>query len=533
MKLHHIALAIALTVGGFNASAQGSIKNPITRAVLAVYEEELAENPKDYNVLLSRADEYYRHNEYIRALDDVNKALEYAPGEETEVRLRAYILRAGIYDQTSRHNEALSDLNSALALAPDTYSVLYQKANTEYTLGMYSEAKADFSRLIRLNSRRPEPYIGLARVAVKENNLGTANELLVTAVNIDPNNSDIYVRRSNVRKLMGDHNGAVDDLVLALSVDNTNQKAMTGLIEYGNTNYPAAMAGLSNAVQQAPQVGMYRYIRAVIAQAHCHYLAAIRDFQEILDKGIYNYHGIYASIAECNYCLGNYKEALDFIDRALNMVRDDAAHFVLRSKILRAMHQDDEAVKAAASALAIDRQSNDALMEMAMAYIALKNYDEASNLLGEAILNDAENPTYYMMRAWLFETYLNKQTIAQQLYTQVAEMSHFYIDNPRSFKGFAQLFLGETDKATRWMNNILDTVDDTDGYINYVGACFFAQSGDMDKAMKCAEKALSLGYANYHLWTENVDGKMTVAPLRDDLTFLNMLHRHDTIFGKE
>ena len=248
---------------------------------------------------------------------------------------------------------------------------------------------------------------------------------------------------------------------------------------------------------------------------------------------MYNYHGIYASIAECNYCLGNYADALDFIDRALGMVRNNADHYVLRSKILRAMQKYDDAVKAAATALAVDRQNNDALVEMALAYVGVGNYDEASNLLGEAILNDAENPYYMMLRAWVFEKYLNKENAAEDLYNKVADMDHFYIDNPRSLKGFAQLFLRQTELGKRWMDNILAMVTDYDGLIHYYGACFYAQYGDLDKAMELASKSLDLGYANYHDWTEAVDGRINVAPLRDDLKFLNMLHRHDAIFGKE
>ncbi len=391
MKLRHF-LAMAVAATALSAGAQSGIQNPITQAVLQVYEEELQANPRDYNILLSRADEYYRHGEYIRALPDVDKAIEYAPASDEDVILRAYILRAGIYNQTKRPEQALPDLEKAVKLAPDSYNALYQLANTQYTLGRYSDARLSFSKLERLNNRMPEAYIGLARIAVKENNLGTANEMLAQAVNLDPNNAETYVRRASVRRQMGDHNGAVDDLILALSTDNKNDRAMTELLDYGNTNYPAAMAGLTNAITQAPRVGMFRYIRAVVAQAHFHYLAAIEDFQTILDEKLYNYHGIYASIAECQFCLGYYEKALSNIDYALGMIRDNSDHFVLRSKILRALKRDDEAVKAAADALAVNRNNNDALAEMAMAYTAIGNYDEASNLLGEAILNDAENP---------------------------------------------------------------------------------------------------------------------------------------------
>lgn len=513
--------------------AQSNMQNPITQAVMAVYAEQLEENPRDYNVLMSRADEYYRHSDYIRALADVDKALEYAPANEEELRLRAYVLRAGIYNETKRPELALNDLVEAQKLAPDSYSVVYQKANTEYLVGNYADAKNDYRRLQRLNPRNAEAYIGLARVAVMEKNLGTANEMLVQAVSLDPNNAETYVRRASVRRQMGDHNGAVDDLIMALSTDSKHKRAMSDLIDYGNANYAATMAGLSNAVAQAPQQGMFRYIRAVIAQAHFHYLAALTDYQYILDNRIYDYHGIYASMAECRFALGDYAEALDDIDRALSMVRNNASHQVLRSSILRALGRNDEAVQAAAAALAIDRNDCNALAEMALAYCAIANYDEAVNLLGEAILTDAENPRLYMLRAWVYKTFLNKEESARALYVTVDEMDHFYLDNPRSLKGFAELFMGQTELARRWMENILDTVTDTDGLIHYYGACFYAQSGNLTKAMECAQKALELGYANYHNWTEAIDGGVNVGPLRDDLKFLNLLHRHDAIFGKE
>lgn len=532
MKLRSLAAALLIS-SACMANAQSGIRNPMTQAVLAVYEDELRQNPRDYNILLSRADEYYRHSEYIRSLADVDKVLEYAPATEEDVILRALVLRAGIYNQTRRYEQALADLNRAAEIAPDSYSIIYQRANTYYTLGKNTEAKFDFMKLERLNSRAPEAYIGLARIAVRENNLGTANEMLAKAVEIDPNNAETYVRRASVRKQMADHNGAVSDLILALSTDNKHQRAMEELLAYGNTNYPATVAGLSNAIAQAPQVGMFRYIRAVIAQAHFHYLAALEDYRTILDENIYNYHGIYASMAECEYCLGNYTAALDNVDRALSMIKDTASYYVLRSQILRALDRYDEAIKAGAAALAVDRQSNDALVEMALGFVGTGNYEEASNLIGEAILNDAENALYPMLRAWVLEKYMQRENAAAQLYEKVVEMDHYFIDNPRSLKGFALLFLGRTEQAFRWMDNIINTAPDYDGLIHYYGACFYAQAGDTERAMKCAAKALELGYANYHNWTEAIDGRVNVAPLRDDLRFLNLLHRHDAIFGKE
>lgn len=514
-------------------NSRADINNPITKAVLKVYEDQIRENPQDYVAYFSRANEYFQHDELVRALDDLNNALKYIPEKETGLRYECLIRRADIYNQTNRPTQALEDLSECVRLSPESFIAIFKKADTEYALGKYAEAKVDYNRLIRLNGRNPEIFIGLAKVAVKENNLGTANELLDQAVSLDPNNAETYVSRASVRKLMGDHNGAVDDLLLAVSTDTKKTNAYEEIVEYGKVNYPATMAGLSKAIADAPQTGMFRYLRAMIAQAHYNYLAAISDYDYIIEHRLYDYHGIYASLAECQLALGRFDAALSNIDYALGMVRDNCGYYVLRSKILRALGRNDQAVQAASNALVFDRNSSAALEEMAMCEVERKDYEKALEFLGEASLNDSESPESYMLRAWISEKFLNRPDAARQLYTQVSEMDHFYIDNVRSLKGFALLFLGDKEGAERWMNNILASVDDYDGMINYYGACFFAQYGDNDRAIRCVENALEKGYANYFNWTDLKDGRINVAPLRDDLRFLNLLSRYSAIFGRD
>ena len=212
----YLAAGMLMMTGVSPLTASASIDNPVTQAVIRVYDAALAENPNDYMTWYKRANEYYRHNEYVHALDDVDKALALTPSSDSDTRFQAYMLRAGIYNQTNKHEQALADLESAIAIDPASYSAIYQKANTEYELGRYADARTDYTRLQRLNSRSTEALIGLARCSVKENNLSGASDMLQQAVDFDPNNPEIYVRRASVRRMMGDHNGAVDDLVLIL-----------------------------------------------------------------------------------------------------------------------------------------------------------------------------------------------------------------------------------------------------------------------------------------------------------------------------
>lgn len=525
-------LFLSASVSAFAQTGKG-IDHPVTKAVLEVYEKQLRENPEDYMTRFRRANEYYRHNEYMRALKDIDEALKYAPASDTDLRFQAYMLRAGIYNQTLRPTEALADLNSAVTIDPKSYSAIYQRANTEYELEKYADAKTDFSRLRSLNTRSIEALIGLARIAVKENNLGLANEYLDQAVAINPNNAEAYTRRASVRKLMGNDTGAVEDLILSISTSSESPKALSALVDYGNTNYQATITGLTNAITQAPNVPVYRYLRAVIEQAHYRYLAAIDDFEKILNDNNYNYHGIYASIAECQYSLSFYDKALDYLNKALSMTSDVAEYHILLSKIYIASGRADDAVEASAKALAIAPSNIDALMQMGVSYIAAGNPKEASNLFGEAIMTDAEVPLPIMWRAMVMNKYLNQPVAATQNYEKVADMEHFYIDNVRSLKGFALLFIGRNDEAQRWMENILKTVPDHDGLINYYAACFYAIADDHDRALECAERALSLGYSNYHNWIEADDAGINMGSLRDDLRFLNLINRYSAIFGRQ
>lgn len=518
-----------------SAAPRQSMSDPVTQAAVREYTELIRENPRNYHALFGRGNEYYQHDDYVRALDDFTEALKYAPakGDDEATRLQLLIFRADIYNQTKRPEDALKDLTEAYALAPDSYTVIYQKANTEYVLGRYADANTDYKRLAQLNPRSVESLVGQARIAVKHNNLGIANELLARAVAINPNNGDTFVRRASVRKMMGDHNGAVDDLILAISTDDPRPNdALKELVEYGNTNYAATIAGLTNAMAAAPQNGMFPYLRAMIAQAHYNYTAAVEDYRLIIDQGLYNYHGIYASLAECLYALGRYTEALDNIDHALGMIRGNAAYFAVRSSILRALGRDEGARTAAEAGLIVDPANVPCLEALALARTAVKDYAGASTSLGEAVMNDPEAPKPLLLRAWLAETYLNAPTAARGYLEQVSAMDHFYLDNVRSLKGFALLRLGDKEKALQWIKNILDTADDPDGLADYYATCLYAQAGEPDKALECMERALEKGFADYHAWMDEKDGWLIPGSLRDELRFLNLINRYAIIFGR-
>lgn len=523
-----IILIICLSCSSFIV-AQDGLDNPITKAMMNVYQQQLNEDPQDYETYFKRANEYYNHNLYPKALGDINNALKYIPNEETDMKFQALCMRASIYEVTGSYEKALDDLKEALTIDPNSYTVLYRKANTEYLLKNYDNAKSDYIRLLRLNNRSVESYIGLSRIAVIEKNLGLANEYADKAVAIAPSQSEVYVRRASVRKMMNNNIGAVEDLILAISTDKDNSRALYEIVEMGNIDYPAVMTGLSNAIRQAPKVGMFYYIRGVIASAHFNYVSALNDFQKIISENLYNYHGIYYEIANCQYALGLYEDAIYNINYAINGASDNSKYYVLKAQILRAQNRSKEGIECCNISLAKNPNLNSAIVTKGLCLSDCKDYDQAVVLYGEATLNEANNPYYYMLRAEIIANHLNKIVEAKSIYERILDLQYDNTDI-KSLKGFALLALDRYDEAVEWIENILKSVSDNDGLINYYGACFYAQAGDSDKAFECMNSSLQKGYANYFQWTKNNDIEINVDPIRDDQRFNEIITKYSLIF---
>lgn len=530
MNIRHIALAVVLAICATSTALGQSYSDPMADALLRAYDQLLDEDPRDPETLFRRASLYYKSNDYIRALDDLNTAIKYFLPEQADERRQAVGMRADVLMAMHKYDQALTDLNELLGDTPMDYALIYERGTANYELGRYGEAKRDFNTMLRLNPRSQEATLGLARVAVKENNLGTATELADRAVAMTPGDSRIYIRRASVRTLMGDRSGAVDDYITAISLDTDNTpKALSELVSIARADYPTVVAGLSSAIAKAPKNGMFYFIRAMIAQGHCNYLAAIADYDRIINDGLDTYPGINAALAECYYALGRYDIALLNADYAISATDDNAFYYMLKSRILRAQGDCSGAVSAAEKALEKKPEMTDALVCKALALVDLDESAEASVALSEAMMNSAEDPLVGILRGWVLDTYRHQRANAERAWEQVTEMD-FDFDNVRSLKGFALLSLDRREQADNWMERVLETADDFDGEVSYYAACYYSQTGSLDRAFRYMEASLEKGYADYHNWTMASEANINCAPLRKDARFKTLLDRYSHLF---
>lgn len=501
----------------------------ITSAVMDVYNDELKTDPDNYNVLFRRAHLFYGAGQYNQALVDIDRAIPLIPKSDSDLLCQAYSLRANIYLMTDRYEEALADLDAAYSLDPTSYTLLYQKANTEYLIGRYADAKEDYRRLQRRHNRSLEALIGLARVAVKENNLGLANEYVDEAVALYPAEAEAYIRRASVRQLLGNMTGAVDDLILALAVDKNSSHAISEIVKISHIDYNAVISSLSSAISQAPDVGIYIYIRASIEQAHYHYVPAINDFNSIINRNLYNFPGLHASLAECYYALEDYDKAISEINYAIGSTADNAPFYVTLSKIRLATGNDMNAMEAAMMACDKDPQSNAALIQKGLCAEAQRKFNDASDYIGEAILNQPEDPRLLIIRGSILQHDLNRPSEAKAFYQRATEATD-YPASINSLKGFALLALNDIEGAKQWVEQAIESQVDVDGRHHFLAACLYSQIGETDMALSMAAAALERGYANLYDWRHDETANINIAPLRKDPRFEELLTRYAHLF---
>ncbi len=552
MKKFLTAAVVAASISSMTAQSQQSIDNPMTQAMLDVYAKELEANPKDADIYFRRANEYYKFNQYLRALADVDKTLEYAPAGNRDLRFQAYMLRADIYQMLDKHREALADFSEALKLDPTSFMALYQKANEEYALGDYSAAKADYTRLRATNPRSVEALTGLARVAVKENDLGRASEYMDGAVEMMSADSDIYIRRASVRRMQGNNTGAVEDLLMAISIDN-NTRAFQELIDMANVDYPAVISAISTSISYAPQQGMLYYIRGFIAQAHDHYASALADYRKLIDQNMYEYAGLYNSMAQCQLALCRYPQAIDNIDHAISMDGGKNGEFyATKARILYAQGKNSEAMDALKQASLRGYSSTNMDELQALVDYAAGDFEKANDIYAAMIVDHPEVMRNYIYRAWVLADGLKQPANAQTLYNRVVSMTADSdngekVTSPlsavQSYRGFALLFSGDRQGALDWAKGLYSDYRDTDGYLNFVLACLYAQASVADpsisssekydltaSAIKSLERALQLGYGNLYEITKADTGRVSLAPLRNDSHFNALIARYAHLF---
>ena len=525
MQLRNLLAVGAMVVSASLTFAQNNdldLQRKINEAVIQVYTDELSKNPNDYGTLHARANQYFVAGDFLRALDDVNRAIEITPNNEAELRYDEYMLRAKIHGFRDNLEEQRKDLEKARELSPQSVNALGLLANVNLELKDLGAAQLNFERILRIDPVNYDAMAGLARVHAARGENGKAAEWADKAVGLYPANPRVYINRAEVLISLLQYEAAAQDYISAISVGDDSGESLGMLVEMSHYYYKDVRGALSNSVDKTGDKGEFRYIRAVIAMAHNHFTDALTDFNFLVDNQIYDYYGIYADLAECYYNLGDYAPALTNINKAVRALPEESKLYVTQSKILRETGLYDDAIAALNNALMQDAEYMPALSEKARVYYDMGNYQKAVETLNTAIVTDPEVMENLLLRGFIYKDKLDMQNLANADFQTMLGAED---NNNSSLRGFALVGLGKKTEALEWANKVVQRTYIEGGESYYLATCIAAQCGDTNKAMSYLGSALANGYENIHNLRTSTEPAINIAPIRNEARFTTVLNQ--------
>ena len=197
------------------------------------------------------------------------------------------LLRAKIYDKKNELDSEFADLKRAFAINSSNPNVIDMIAKLALKRGDYATAETNFNAILRMSPQNYDALYGLARVAAKTNDYAKAQEYCDRAVKLFPAEPQVYINRAEVFIMLGQYKVAAQDIILAMSVGNDENKAISALVNMSDEHYDDVMNALQNSIDNAPSVGTFYYLRYSIAMRQLHYSQALRDLKQIISKNIY------------------------------------------------------------------------------------------------------------------------------------------------------------------------------------------------------------------------------------------------------
>lgn len=527
-----ILLLACLGIGSANAQTtdeDAALRNKINAAVMKVYDDALAKDPTDYNTRFARANQRYYNGDLTGALADVTACLAATSDSESDLRYDELLLRAKIYDATRQYSKEQDDLKQAIAINPSKLAGVDMMAKLALQQGDYPTAESNFNAILRQSPQNYDALYGLARVEAKRANFDKAQDYANRAVSLFPAEPQVYLNRADVYTMLGQYQPAAQDLIIAMSVSNNQQKAVRKLLAMSDSHYDEVMKALQMSIDNAPRVGTFPYLRATIAMRRMHFGQALKNLNFIIDNNLSGDYSVYFDQARCLFELQRYDEALNAVNKGLAANPSDAEAFVLKARIVE--HQGAGANYAQAmQVLQAGEQLQAAYVPNQLAQarllIAQRQNDSAMALLNSVISANPRNNEALLLRGWV-----NKY----RLRNTDAGLADFSLainngSNLASLKGFALHELGRDDEARVWAQEIIRDNVLPGGESYAVASALLSDIGDTDQAVKYLENALANGYGSLFEVQTNVDPYVNLKLVRRSPDFGTLVDRYKTNF---
>jgi tetratricopeptide (TPR) repeat protein len=175
----------------------------------------------------------------------------------------------------------------ALVTRAPASAVAQQRLGTVYLLERrLADAKACFSRALKLDPDYVDALIGLGRVETEEGDADAARKRFETAIEIDPHRSQAHFSLGSVLQIMGRTDAAMGEFFRTLEGEPNHAEASRCIaaIQLAKNQPEQALSRLNQVLEMSADDGEARFLRGRAQIAIGHTAQAVADLKDAIPR---------------------------------------------------------------------------------------------------------------------------------------------------------------------------------------------------------------------------------------------------------
>ncbi len=285
------------------------------------------------------------------AQEDIDTAFETYQSaiELNPERVEAYANIGNMYVYRDMYDDALNYLDTAYDKASDDPDIVYNRGLAHLGLGNYTEAQADFERVLIIFPNYTLAYIGRGRVYTALGNYVSAVADFGQAIARDEEDKRAYYWRGLTHYTDTNYELAIDDFTTAIDYETYTSEALVyrGLSYAYILESESAIDDFNTAIDYGIDDDALRYEVLVelgwLELEQSDDVLALNHFTQAITLDAYNpqaYEGqatIFITRADdadnANEAINHLISALDTLTRAINVISDDVSLYQKRAEV--------------------------------------------------------------------------------------------------------------------------------------------------------------------------------------------------------
>ena len=310
------------------------------------------------------------------------------------------------------------------------------------------------------------------------------------AIEIDPENADLYFSRALFKDALADEEGTLADYdkAIELNPEHANAYNNRGATKRALGDYQGALADYNKAIELNPEYALAYNNRGIIRRALGDRQGALADYGKALEINP-QYADAHNNRGNTKHELGDYKGALVDYDKALEINPQYADAYNNRGNTKHELGDYKGALADHAKALEINPSNADAHNNRGTAKGELGDYEGALADHDKALEIDPERADLYFNRG-ITKDALGDYKGALEDYDKALEINPQYADAYNN-RGIAKRALGDYKGALEDYDKALD-IDPENAYLYFNRGITKDALGDYKGALEDCDKALEI-----------------------------------------